>query len=83
MRGRAEDPFSILTISLPFYYISQVPEVERICSHHSIKTKTLRDRGNSKFYIQGPISKTLKINSPFEYYQGANAQSMLTSGESF
>ena len=69
----AEDPFVFLPL-IP-YYISQVPEVDEYV--HIFYYTNFERRGNSKFYIQGPIQRPQ--NNSFEYW--GNAQSMLTSGE--
>lgn len=69
----AEDPFVFLPL-LP-YYISQVPQVDEYV--HIFFYTNFERRGNSKFYIQGPIQRPQ--NNSFEYY--GNSQSMLTSGE--
>jgi len=68
-----EDPFIFLPL-IP-YYISQVPKIDEYV--HIFYYTNFERRGNSKFYIQGPIQRPQ--NNSFEYW--ANAQSMLTSGE--
>ena len=69
----SEDPFIFLPL-IP-YYISQVPEVDEYV--HIFYYTNYERRGNSKFYIQGPIQRPQ--NNSFEFW--GNAQSMLTSGE--
>jgi hypothetical protein len=68
-----EDPFVFLPL-IP-YYISQVPQVDEYV--HIFYYTNFERRGNSKFYIQGPIKRPQ--NNSFEFW--GNAQSMLTSGE--
>lgn len=69
----AEDPFIFLPL-LP-YYISQVPKVDEYV--HIFFYTNFERRGNSKFYIQGPIKRPQ--NNSFEFW--GDSQSMLTSGE--
>jgi len=68
-----EDPFIFLPL-LP-YYISQVPKIDEYV--HIFYYTNYERRGNSKFYIQGPIQRPQ--NNSFEFW--GNSQSMLTSGE--
>lgn len=68
-----EDPFIFLPL-LP-YYISQVPKIDEYV--HIFYYTNYERRGNSKFYIQGPIQRPQ--NNSFEFW--GNSQSMLSSGE--
>lgn len=68
-----DDPFIFLPL-IP-YYISQVPRVDEYV--HIFYYTNFERRGNSKFYIQGPIQRPQ--NNSFEIW--SNSQSMLSSGE--
>jgi len=70
---KANDPFVFLPL-LP-YYLNQTPEVGEYVHllYYNVKERT----NNSKFYIQGPITRPQ--NNSFEDYP--NAESMLASGE--
>lgn len=68
-----EDPFIFLPL-IP-YYISQVPKIDEYV--HIFYYTNFERRGNSKFYIQGPIQRPQ--NNYYEFW--GNSQSMLTSGE--
>lgn len=68
-----EDPFVFLPL-IP-YYLSQVPKNDEYV--HLIYYTNFERRGNSKFYIQGPIKRPQ--NNFFEFW--GDSQSMLSSGE--
>lgn len=70
---KTNDPFIFLPL-LP-YYVNQTPEIGEYVHifYYNIKERT----NNSKFYIQGPISRPQ--NNSFERYE--NAESLLASGE--
>jgi len=70
---KANDPFIFLPL-IP-YYISQTPEVGEYVHimYYNVKERT----NNSKFYIQGPITRPQ--NNNFETY--TNSESLLASGE--
>lgn len=67
-----KDPLIYLPL-LP-YYISQVPKVDEYIHIFYYNKRQVID--NSKFYIQGPITRPQ--NNSFEYYK--NSESMLASG---
>lgn len=69
----AEDPFIFLPL-IP-YYVSQVPEIGEYVHllYYNVKERT----NNSKFYIQGPITRPQ--NNAFEINN--NSESLLASGE--
>lgn len=67
-----EDP--LIFIPLLPYYISQVPKVDEYINIFFYNTKQQVD--NTKFYIQGPITRPQ--NNFFEFYQNTN--SLLASG---
>jgi hypothetical protein len=69
----SRDPLIYLPL-LP-YYISQVPKVDEYI--HIFYYNTRQDQDNTKFYIQGPISRPQ--NNFFEDWH--NSESMLASGE--
>ena len=72
-RWTSKDPFIFLPL-LP-YYLSQVPELHEYV-HIFYENKKERTN-NSKYYIQGPISRPQ--NNDYESY--VNSQSLLASGE--
>lgn len=68
-----KDPLIFLPL-LP-YYISQVPQVEEYV--HIFYYNTTQQLDNTKFYVQGPITRPQ--NNYFEFWR--NSESMLASGE--
>lgn len=69
----SKDPLIYLPL-LP-YYISQVPSVDEYI--HIFYYNTRQQQDNTKFYIQGPITRPQ--NNSFENWH--NSESMLASGE--
>lgn len=73
------DPWSkkdpLVYIPLLPYYISQVPDVDEYI--HIFLYNLDQDLDNTKFYVQGPITRPQ--NNLFEYYR--NTESLLASGE--
>jgi hypothetical protein len=72
-RWTADDPFIFLPL-IP-YYLSQTPEVGEYVHimYYNVNERT----NNSKFYIQGPITRPQ--NNSYETY--TNSESLLASGE--
>jgi len=69
----SKDPLIYLPL-LP-YYLSQVPQEDEYIHIFFYNKKQTQD--NSKFYIQGPITRPQ--NNSFEYWR--NSESMMASGE--
>jgi hypothetical protein len=68
-----KDPLIYLPL-LP-YYVSQVPQVDEYV--HIFLYNLEQQLDNSKFYVQGPITRPQ--NNSFEYWR--NSESLLASGE--